>query len=229
MFAVCSNEFKTMFKSIRSIIIIIFIVSSTVLVANLIDKFAFKLQDLGIGDNVYVAGLTTLLYLLGPLFVTSISHNLINKETYTRRIRFVVTKVSRDEIIMGKFFGVLLFWVLCLFFSLILILPLTNSFYIYELIKDIIFISYFVSLTLLLSSIINSQQMTMFLGVILSVIFPILSLVVVNTDNMYIKAVGYLTPYPYFNEESLNAPYLVLIFTIIFLCISLLTFRRKDL
>ncbi|CAM5517432.1 hypothetical protein [Bacillus safensis FO-36b] [Bacillus safensis subsp. safensis] len=110
MFAIGLNEFKALFKSIRSILIIIVIIGITTGTAKILSQFSNRsLKSLGLGDNAYVGGLMVLLFIAAPLFVTSLAHNVINKEVYSRTVRFLVTKTSRSNIIVGKFLGNLLF------------------------------------------------------------------------------------------------------------------------
>ncbi|HDR8278017.1 TPA: ABC transporter permease subunit, partial [Bacillus cereus] len=133
MFGICFREFYNLFKSIRSIIFILIMFSTTLVVANFLKNFDGNLKELGL-DNAYVGGLLFLILLFGPLFVMTLSHDLINRESHNRTIRFLVTKISRDKIILGKFLGVLLFWFVCLFLSLFMLVFISNQFYFKELI-----------------------------------------------------------------------------------------------
>lgn len=146
MFTVAFREFKSLFTSIRSILMIGFLFGVTVGAARLVRQFEAYLQELGLGRDAYVMGLMLLLILAAPLFVTSLSHNIVNKEMDTRTIRFLATKTSRRNIILGKFIGSFLFWAVCLTVALLLIIPFSKSFSILNLIRAIIFVSYFIGL-----------------------------------------------------------------------------------
>lgn len=153
----------------------------------------------------------------------------MNKEVYSRTVRFLVTKTSRSSILLGKFLGNFLFWVVCLTISFILIMPFSNAFYFLELIQSIIFISYFLGFSLLLSTIISSPSITMFLGITISIILPIIGMISIGTTNVFIQIVSYITPYYYFTNDQTDFTYIVVIFPVIFLLISIITLRKRDL
>lgn len=229
MFAITWREFTSQFKSIRSIIIILFIFGVTTGSAKLISQFEMQLKDLGLGDNAYVGGLMLLLFVASPLFVTSISHSIVNKEVDSRTIRFLATKTSRQNIILGKFLGNFLFWMFCLVIALLLIVPFSHAFYFSEFIQSVIYVSYFIGLTLFLSTIIRNPSLTMFLGISLSIALPIIGIWGMFTKNFIIKSISYITPYFYYTQDHTSYTYFVLIFTLIFLVLSLMVFKRRDL
>ncbi|MEJ8767670.1 ABC transporter permease subunit [Oceanobacillus sp. HCA-5259] len=229
MFAITMREFKSLFKSTRSIIIIIFIFGITTGSAKLISQFKAQLMDLGLGDNAYVGGLMILLFMASPLFVTSISNSIVNKEIDSKTIRFLATKTSRHNIILGKFLGNVLFWFLCLMIALLLIIPFSKAFYFSEFLQSIIYVSYFIGLTIFLSTIIRNPSLTMFLGITISIILPILGIWGIFSENLLIKFISYLTPYFYYTHENTFYTYFVLIFTFTYLMLSLIVFKRRDL
>lgn len=231
MFTVGFREFKSLFTSIRSILIIVVLFGVTIGTARLVRQFEAPLQELGLGNDAYAMGLMLLLILAAPLFVTSLSHNIVNKEMDTRTIRFLATKTSRSNIILGKFIGSFLFWVVCITVALILIIPFSKSFSIVNLIQSVIFVSYFISLTLFLSTIILKPSLSMFLGIIISITLPVLGLWSMETDNFFIKAIGYITPYFYYTQEKTYNyyTYFVAFFPILFILLSLSIFRKRDL
>jgi len=229
MFTICFREFKDLFKSIRSIIIILTIFGVTLGVAKLISQFGGPVKSLGLGSNAYAGGLLTLLLIAGPLFVTSLSHNIINQELHSRTIRFLATKTSRDKIVLGKFLGIILFWVICLFIALLLVIPFSKAFYFLEFIQAVIFISYFVGLTILISTLITKPSITMFLGIAVALAMPVLGIWSMVSENIFLKITSHITPYFYYTQETTSYTYLVVLFPLIFLALSLLIMRKKEL
>ncbi|WP_066188698.1 ABC transporter permease [Gracilibacillus timonensis] len=229
MFTVGFREFKSLMTSIRSIVIISVLFGVTVGAASLVRQFEVQLQELGLGQDAYAMGLMLVLLLASPLFVTSLSHNAVNKEIDTRTIRFLATKTSRDQIILGKFIGNLLFWSVCISVALLLIVPFSKTFSFLDLIQSIIFVAYFIGWTLLLSTVISKPALTMFLGIILAIAFPVLGLWSTGTDKFYMEAIGYVTPYFYYTQEEAYYSYFVVIFPILFMLFSLFIFRKRDL
>src|SRR5699024_868250 len=116
MLPILKREFIDSFKSIRTILIILFITivsyQSAVLVDENRDLVNSLLEDGVEIGSVYTVAITMIILLLGFLFTFAISHDLINKEIELKTIRLLVTKVSRFEIVMGKLLGSFLFWLL---------------------------------------------------------------------------------------------------------------------
>lgn len=229
MFAITLREFKSLFQSIRAILIIVVLFGVTIGSAKLVGQFKGQLSDLGLGDNAYIIGLMLLLFLASPLFVTSISHSSVNKEIESKTIRFLATKTSRENIIFGKFLGNVSFWVLCLTVALLLIVPFSKSFPIVDLIQSIIFVSYFIGLSLFLSTVVNSSAMTMFVGIFISIALPVIGLWSLISKNVIVDTLSYLTPYYYYTQENTAYTYLVLIHIAVFVIASLMIFKRRDL
>jgi ABC-2 type transport system permease protein len=229
MITIALREFKKLFRSIRSIIIIFLIFLVTLETAKLINKFPLVLQVLNLGDHAYSVGLMVLIVLASPLFVSILSHNVINEELKSRTIRFIATKTSRDNIILGKFLGTLLFWGICVFVALILIIPFAKEFYFRLFLHSIIYISYFLGLTILLSTTIPNPMLTTFINLILSIVMPILGLWSMGSDNIFLKLYSYITPYFFYSQDKEPYYYFVLLFTIIFLGLSLTIMRKRDL
>ena len=228
MLAICLREFKSLFKSIRSIFIIIIILGVTVGSAKMLSNFGNELQELGLED-AYMAGLFIILMLAGPLFVTSLSHDVINGETHSRTMRFLVTKISRDKIVIGKFLGVSLFWFVCILASLILVVPFANTFYFAEFAESFIFITYFVALSLFLSTVISKPGLSMFIGIVLSIAIPVLGTIgIVRDDLILIKIFSYITPYYYIGQEQTMYVYFIPILSLGFLLASVMILRKRD-
>lgn len=229
MFAITLREFKSLFQSIRAILIIVVLFGVTIGSAKLVSQFKGQLSDLGLGDSAYIIGLMLLLFLASPLFVTSISHSSVNKEIESKTIRFLATKTSRENIIFGKFLGNVSFWVLCLTVALLLIVPFSKSFPIVDLIQSIIFVSYFIGLSLFLSTVVNSSAMTMFVGIFISIALPVIGMWSLISKNVIVDTLSYLTPYYYYTQENTAYTYLVLIHIAVFVIASLMIFKRRDL
>ncbi|MED2709025.1 MULTISPECIES: ABC transporter permease [Bacillus cereus group] len=229
MFGISLREFKSLFKSIKSMIFICIMFGVTLLIANFLKGFESNLAEAGL-KNIYTGGLLGLILVLGPLFVMSLSHDIINNEIYNRTIRFLVTKTSRDNIVLGKFLGVLLFWFVCLFLSIFMLFFISKEFYFKELITMTIFMSYFICLSLFLSTVISKPSMTMFISIIISILFPVIGMWgVVSDNNIILDLFGYLMPYYYFSQPGKDyLMFIVVIFPIIFLLASLLIFRKRD-
>lgn len=229
MIGICLREFMSLFKSIKSVIIIIIFVGMTALASSLLGKITEDLQLMGI-NNIYVAGVMMILLLIGPLLAISLSHDALNREFQNRSIRFLVTKISRNQIVIGKFLGIFLFWFLCMLFAWIVSYPITQQFNFFSLIEACIFLSYFIALSLLLSVLVSKPSYSVFIGVLCGIAFPLVGFwSSFELTNLYVKLISFLTPYYYYQKESTIYPYFVVILTLIILFLTMMLFRKRDL
>ncbi|AKG05852.1 hypothetical protein AAV35_013960 (plasmid) [Salimicrobium jeotgali] len=229
MLTISLKEFKSLFKSVRSIIVIGVLFGVTLGAAKLVNSFQGQLEQVGLGNNAYAGGAMIIVLVAGPLFVLSLSHNVINQEISSRTIRFIATKTSRFNFIAGKFLGVTFFWLLCLFIAFLLIIPFSEDFYFLEFSQSFVFIFYFVGITILLSTLIPKPTLTMFIGVILATSFTVLGFWSMASDNIFLKLYSFVTPYFYYSQDKEFLAYTVLIFPVLFLGLSLLILRKRDL
>lgn len=228
LIALCVREFKSLFKSIRSILIIILLFAVTLGTAKLLANFNSQFESVGL-NNEYMVGLVSLLMIVGPLFVISLSHDIINNETSSKTMRFLVTKISREKIVLGKFLGIIAFWFLCLLISTLLLIPFSKTFYFREFIEMVIFLSYFSGLSIFLSTIINRPRLSMFIGLIVAIVLPIIGIWgLASTDYTFLNVLNFMTPYYYLSKEEFIFPYFILILTTLFIYFSIFNLRKKD-
>lgn len=229
MLAVAYREFKNLIKSVKSLIVIAIIFGITVGFASLIRFFQEQFQELNLGTNEYATGVLILILLASPLFIFTLSHNIINEELKSRTIRFIATKTSRNQIVLGKFLGVLLFWIVCLTAAFLLIIPYSKAFHFLELLQTIIFVSYYIGLNILFSISISKPGVTAFLGMILSIAIPIIGVWSIGSEKVFLKIYSYITPYFYYSQTNDSYIYIVVIFPILFLVLSIILIRKRDL
>lgn len=230
MYAICKREFLSQFKSVKSIIFILIITGMTIMIGNLMSSMPPEMaQEVGL-NNGYVSGLVLFLFFFGPLLVTSLSHDIVNRETQSRTLRFLVTKTKRDKIILGKFFGVLSFWTACLLIALLIITVFTQSFEIMPFVENLVFLSYCIALSVFLSTIINRPAFSMLIGILLSIAIPVIGVwSMISKSNIIVNVLSVFTPYYYLNfSEQPIIGYATLILTLLLLASSLLIFRKRD-
>ncbi|MGY5433264.1 ABC transporter permease subunit [Staphylococcus xylosus] len=229
MFSIISKEFTSLGKNIKSIIVVAIILCITLGIAKLVSLFEDQLGNLGVAETPYSMGLLLTVLLASPLFIFALSHNVINEEVKTRTIRFLATKTNRPTIIIGKFLGALLFWFLILLITTLLIIIYSHEFYYIELLQSVVFISYYLSLAVFLSVLINSTVLTNFLGIALPIVMTILGIWSSNSNNVLLQIYSYITPYYYFFQGDKLLPFVVVVFPIIFTSISIILFQKRDL
>lgn len=198
MLTVLKKEYIYLLRSIKAIIIVLIFVLFSYYISNLLLKYlALKLDE-----NSLYSSIKLLVAVFGFLFVSVLSHNAINKEIELKTIRLMVTKISRAEFFIGKYLGTLLFWYSCLTVSYVLISLIGGMFGLYSYCLIIVLITYFVSLSFFLSTVISKSAVSNFVGLILGLVIPIFGIWSVDTTNPIWSHLKYLFPYYYMMKEG---------------------------
>lgn len=228
MLAIAKKEFISSFKSFKSVFIILFLITvSTYTAYFLKDKLNITTQ-LSQGGTTYTSSISFLLLLFGFLFVFILSHDIINRELETQTIRLLVTKISRSEIILGKFLGIFLFWVFTIIISFILISLIAKDWFWIDLLSLITFITYPISLNIFLSTSINRPTVSLFISIFISIFLPLIGIYSSLDDSSVMYILKYILPYYTIINQSILM-IIPLIISFFFITISIILFNRKDL
>ncbi|MEJ8546316.1 ABC transporter permease [Brevibacillus borstelensis] len=226
MWAICIHEFTRLFRSVKSLITIAFIAGVSYWISDLVNEAAafISQQELTKG---HALGVFALVMIFGPLFVFGLSHDMINREVSSRTIRFLVTRTSRIRIVLGKYFGVLLFWLSCMLVTFGVVFASVRTFDAKTFVQCITMLAYTVSLCLLLSALIARPSYTMFGGIILGLSLPILGIWTLASSQPAAKWIGYLLPYVYLEKGEAYIG-VIWLYALLFLAASVWLFRRRD-
>lgn len=203
MIAIAKREFLKQFKSMKSILIIVIMLFTTYFVA----KYAGSLVEfIDLSDeetvDVHALGFVFIIIFMGQLFVMSLSHDVLNKEIYERTMRFLVTRTSRTSIVIGKFIGIWLFWFSCVLIAYTITTFFSHRFNVILFLQSISLLSLQITLAMLLSILIPRPSLSMFLGVILGIVFPIFSLWATTTGDEWYGFMKYLSPFTYLTKYN---------------------------
>ncbi|WP_313431225.1 ABC transporter permease subunit [Siminovitchia terrae] len=228
MYVIGKREYFSLFKSIKSILIIGILLLTSYYSA----KFSYVLMSLieltpSEKEQIYTVGLLTLLFLFGQLFVMGLSHDCINRETHERTMRFLVTRTSRTSILCGKFLGITLFWFVCVAISFLIISIFAKQFDIFIFSQIMSLLIYQIALTILLSVLIPKPGITMFLGTIIGLAFPIFGLWISFTSNVWISWMKFITPFYYLERDDYTLV-VILLFAGLMMFIANLIFKRRE-
>lgn len=227
MYAILKKEFKEIFKSFKSIFIVFFLTIITFSSSKFLHSNMSEIIG-GDTNSAFSASIVYLVIFFGFLFVFSISHDIVNQEIDLQTVRLLVTKTSRNNIILGKIMGVSLFWIISLAIPFTIISFYSNKLFIMDYLSLLVFIFYAVSLACLISTIINKPNITMFLGIIISIILPVLGVYSSLEDNIMMNIVKYILPfYPVLEQGFLLL--IPLAISLLFIFITIILFNRKDL
>ncbi|WP_404348447.1 ABC transporter permease [Sutcliffiella horikoshii] len=229
MWAICLNEFKGHFKSFKSIVVIAIIFGVTYLTADLMSNLmaSFPEEAAELGTDGYATGIVILIFVLGFFFITGLSHDIVNREVSERTMRFLVTKTTRLNVMMGKYLGVWFFWLFCMVVCFLLITIKSKDFLWLGLVDTMLFLSVALALNLVFSIVIPKPGVTMFVGITFALVFPALSFWAIFSGKLYITWFKFFTPYYY----SSLADYYILInglYAFLLLLLAYWLFKRRD-
>ncbi|MGG0739607.1 ABC transporter permease [Niallia taxi] len=228
MFEIGKREFLQLFKGVKSVLIILLFLVTSYYSAKFAEPLA-EVTEMTAKEaaQAHVAGLMFLIIVFGQLFVTSLSHDSINREIHERTMRFLVTKTTRQSILLGKFLGIWMFWFVSLFLSFLIISIITKKISILMFSQTMSLLTFQVAFVLLLSVLIRSPGITMFFGIISSLIFPIIGGWLVLTSNPAISWIKYITPYYYMEKEDYKF-LVIFVFAAVLIYLADLVFKRRE-
>lgn len=228
MFVIGQREFFSLFKGIKSIIVIALLLVTSYYSAKfsnlLMSEIKFTASE---SENIYVVGPVVLILLFGLLFVMGLSHNTVNQEMHERTMRFLVTRTSRTSIIFGKFFGIWLFWFVCLFVSFLVTSVFAKKIDLFIFSQTMSVLTYQIALTILLSVLIPKPGFTMFLGMVIGIVFPIFGFWVTLTSNVFVNWIKFFTPYYYLERDDYSF-LLIDVLAGIMILLANLAFKRRE-
>ncbi|MDK8182775.1 ABC transporter permease subunit [Paenibacillus sp. UMB4589-SE434] len=226
MFTIAKREFLALFKSFKSVAIVLLFVVFAFSISNFVKSNpALFLNE---SSNPYVSGIRFLTTVFGFLFVLTLSHDVLNREVESQTIRFVVTKISKSSIVVGKYIGVSLFWIVCLSISFTVIFISIQRFDILEFLRLLTFISYAIGINFLITTLVSKTSYSMFISLLGGILFPTFGIWSMFSSNSILQVVKYVTPFHYITLMDWKS-YLPFAFSLLFLMVSIYTFRRKDL
>jgi len=228
MYVIGKREFFSLFKGIKSIIIVGMLLVTSYYSAKFSNFLASGMElTAKEAENIHTVGLLTLILIFGQLFVMGLSHDSLNRELHERTIRFLVTRTSRTSIIFGKFLGIWLFWFVCLTVSFLLISIFAQKIDVFIFSQTMSLLTYQIALTILLSVLIPKPGFTMFLGIVVGLAFPILGLWVNFTSNVWVSWTKFISPYYYLIREDYTFLVIVLLAGIMLITANLI-FKRRE-
>lgn len=211
MWSIAKHESLQLLKSIKSILVLLFLLGSAYAGVKATELLKDSLGILSESDPFIVEneamitsmGLLFVVLIFGPMFAFILSHDVMNRDIEQRTMRFLVTKTSRKSIVLGKLIGHLLFWITILTVAYLLIFALSKQFSFYSFFQSLSFLTVFVTLALLLSLLVAKPILSSFISILLGITIPIVSLWAIFSEKWYISMLKYVSPYYYLQEETM--------------------------
>lgn len=232
MLAIMKREFIDVVKSIRSILILLFITFTAYQAASFLNNNLGMFRELlleGVTESeLYTLSVSFIVIAFGFLFGFTISHQAINKEMELKTIRLIVTKRSMKEIMIGKMLGHFAFWLLTITLSYLLIFMVTKSWSIHNYLSSVMIMFYVVNAAFLLSTLVKKSLATMFLGMFLGVVIPIIGMLSTASDKWYFLPFKYLLPF-YYTDQHILMLLIPIVIAIGLFIIATVLMEKRDL
>lgn len=224
MLAIARKEFVEMTRSFKSLFVISLFTAASYFMSSFVSK---NFVSLGAGTNDFTSATRLLVLLFGFLFVLMLSHDVVSKETSTKTIRFLLTKTSRMNIIIGKFLGVSTFWFFCIGSSFVIISIFAKAILWLPFLQLYSFLVFAIGLCILISTFVRTTSGSLLIGLTVSFVVPTLGLWSMFSEKAWLKPFQLLLPYNYQLKESMLL-FLPLLFGLCFVALSMLHFKRGD-
>lgn len=227
MLALWMREFTYLCKGIKSIVLLSLFVGFTYMIASIGDYLPFLMQN-NESSSSLSGGLRFLILFFGFIFVTMVSHDTINKEIDTQTIRFLVTKTSRYSIVLGKFLGILSFWILVTTISYVPAVIKTQHIDFHDYMKLIQYLCVMVSVTIFLSSVIVKPFYSLLFGLCFGVVYPAVGMVSMIKEGLFWDQIRYISLFNYVHDIN-GGLYIPFIASLVLVILSIIIFQRRDL
>ncbi|MCR8645251.1 hypothetical protein NV379_21580 [Paenibacillus sp. N1-5-1-14] len=231
MLGIARREFLKLFKSFRAIAVIAIMLLVAYNGAKLMSS-VILLGELGVGsssNSLYTGIIYILMLLLGFLFVFSISHDTLNKEMELQTIRYLVTRTSRLSVFLGKCIGIIVFWMCCILLTYGVLSYFAKQILVVDFLVLMSFISYMIGLNMLLSMVIPKSSLSMFIAIVLGIAMPVLGLMALGSDKLWLQVTDYILPYYYLKQDAMWFKSIPFLQGVVFAGVAYMLFRRRDL
>ncbi|WLR42056.1 ABC transporter permease subunit [Bacillus carboniphilus] len=229
MYAIAKRECIQLLIGVKSIIIIVLLLATAYYSGKYADSWISVMEIEGTSEeakSIHYAGVSVFFLLLGPLFVTTLSHDSINRELQNRTMRFLVTKTSKSSILLGKFLGGWMFWFICLTVSYLLIRFFSETLDVFLFFQNLSLLTYQVAFTILLSVWISKPSLTMFLSIVIGIMTPVFALWSFASSH-WLSWINVITPFYYLYRDDYTFIVIYLL-TAIILYLAYWLFKRRE-
>ncbi|WP_281882978.1 ABC transporter permease [Paenibacillus sp. YYML68] len=228
MLGIVIKEYTSLIKGIKSMLLAAFITLISIWAARFITSNALFQSEVGSAESTALAGLSFILVAFGALFVYILSHDIINRDIELQRIRLLVTKTSRRNIVLGKFLAVWLFWLSITTITFVIVSIMTKTFLIQELLLLWVFLAFHTSVVVLVSTLIVNHAYTVMTSLILGIAMPIAGVWSMFNTTAVAQVVRYGLPY-YFMSDNHGWLMIAVLEALLMLVVAVKVLERKEL
>lgn len=224
MFAVLKKEYLSVFKYFKMIGIVLLFV----LLSYCVKIFSTKYPENNIEVSSLYDSFNYLLTIGGYVFITVFSAKTIQTEMNMGNSDNKKKKTYKTKFFLKCYLLKLLYWYSCMIFANIVISIIEKRNYFSNVEYSIVMITYFVSLIFLISSLIVSYKLSVYVSLLAGTFISILGKSTESTSSLMWSRIRCIFPYYYISKEEI---YLLipLVLSAGMACTSLLIFQGKEL
>ncbi|MEC6748075.1 ABC transporter permease [Marinilactibacillus sp. XAAS-LB27] len=214
-------------KSIKTIVVSLVFTGLSFLIANFSPSLTIAINNNGVSPAIDT--LFVLYMFLGFLFSSILFGGIISREIETETIRYISPYLSRKKIYLAKYLVTLTYFALMIVFSLTILFVSRGAIVIplASLANILVFFLYTLALVLLISTVSRNERTATLIGIVLSLLFPIIFTYTFFKDYTLLNILNWLLPFRYLNSgwEIL----ILLLLAILVYILGATLFERKSL
>lgn len=165
------------------------------------------------------------------LFSSILFSGMFSREIENQSLRFITPYLSRRKIYFAKLFVMLTIFTIILSVSLGIayLVGTVTTFPLFDTFSFALFIIYIQSAILLISLLSPSDRLASIIGLLLSIVSPLLFVLSTVMDNAFLDALNWLLPYRYIGLEDQWQIIILLLFVSLMIVLGYKIFERKEI
>lgn len=227
MFAYYKTNLLNELKSIKILLVsLIFIITAYTL-----SYYSNHLNlDLG-GDFTVLSLLYGIYAFLTFLFSSILFSGIFSREIENQSIRFITPYLSKKKIYAAKLLTMLTIFAIILTISIAItfIVGSVGSFPLIDTLMFTMFLIYIQAIVIIISLLSPNDRLASIVGLLFSLLMPILFIVSNFVDNKFVAAINWVLPYRYISMENSWEGLILVVLTILLIFLGLVIFERKEI
>lgn len=227
MFAYYKTNLLNELKSIKILLVsLIFIITAYTL-----SYYSNRLNlDLG-GDFTVLSLLYGIYAFLTFLFSSILFSGIFSREIENQSIRFITPYLSKKKIYAAKLLTMLTIFAIILTISIAItfIVGSVGSFPLIDTLMFTMFLIYIQAIVIIISLLSPNDCLASIVGLLFSLLMPILFIVSNFVDNKFVAAINWVLPYRYISMENSWEGLILVVLTILLIFLGLVIFERKEI
>ncbi|MGH2065173.1 hypothetical protein ACRCJ1_02095 [Aerococcus sp. L_4] len=165
------------------------------------------------------------------LFSSILFSGIFSREIENQSIRFITPYLSKKKIYAAKLLTMLTIFAIILTISIAItfIVRSVGSFPLIDTLMFTMFLIYIQAIVIIISLLSPNDRLASIVGLLFSLLMPILFIVSNFVDNKFVAAINWVLPYRYISMENSWEGLILVVLTILLIFLGLVIFERKEI